>query len=304
MMKFKKFLASAMTGAMMLGLVATATPAVSAYAETSAKLGTSEATVFHLAQQSRDVPSGPAIDYKTMTVEVPSDDPFVIVKFYKDKDKLTKPSNTYVYPVTGSAVTIDLGFYKPGRKEAYIEYYGSGNTKTEIGHSILAKEVNKLKLKIDTTKDDFLAALNEKSSTKLESLEGYSYRPLYGTEWKDLSVFANNYKTAKVAGTTIVVRQNATENGPASAEVKLKIGGMAKAPTLKINYEKDTIGVDKVQYALVENAVNNNYRDPESKPLSFEDLKGKFDNPTEAFTIAVRTNKNGKVSMPSIYTCL
>ena len=42
MMKFKKFLAAAMTGAMMLGLAATAAPAVSAYADTNAKFVTYE----------------------------------------------------------------------------------------------------------------------------------------------------------------------------------------------------------------------------------------------------------------------
>lgn len=305
MMKFKKFLAAAMTGAMMFGMVATAAPAVSTYAGTNAKLGTSQAMVFHAAAREAETVSGSGVNYNTMTVAVSSTDPYVVVKYYKDATKLDKASNTYIYPTNGGSATIDLGFYKPGKKAAHIICYKSSDTTDtgKIAEFDLGVQADKLSLKVDTSKDTFLEALGS-SKTAITSLTGYSYRSLYGTEWKSLAEF--DYSTAKVAGTTIVVRKDATATQPASAEAKLKIGGMGKAPTLKITYEKDSIAVKNMEVALLKDVA---LQEADYKPMTDNKTFAKLAEDlgvtdlTKSFTIAVRTHKSGKTpSMPSFYT--
>jgi len=127
MMKFKKFLATAMTGAMMFGMVATAAPAVNAYAETNAKLETSGTTIFHAAARETETVTKSGISYEKMTLTIESTDPYVVVEFYKDFTKTEKVSNTYTYPNTNGTVVVDLGFFKPTKK-AGIRYYGSSLT--------------------------------------------------------------------------------------------------------------------------------------------------------------------------------
>lgn len=88
-------------------------------------------------------------------------------------------------------------------------------------------------------------------------LVNYSYRSLYGTTWDSLSNF--DFNSAKVAGTTIVVRQEAKDNNvlaaPASAEVKVKIPAIAKAPKITIDYAKGQINIgNKLEYGIVEAA--------------------------------------------------
>jgi len=315
MMKFKKFLAAAMTGAMMLGMVATAAPAVSTYAGTSVKSETPETMIFHSARTNTDEITGPAIDYKNMKLTIESNDPLVVVKFYKDAAKsgeTDKPSNTYTYSTTGGKVTIDLGFYKPGKKNAVLKCYGSNGELLEGYTFTLATAVDKLKIKADATKTDFYEAVADKSDPKItaEDVENYSYRSLNGAEWKPLKEFVDDcYSAARVAGTTIWIRKNATAEQPASAEVKVQIKGMTKAPDLKITYDKDVIKVKNMQVvSLADFVTKGEAAFDEVKPcnndLSFVQL-AKAVNLTgkeSSFSVVFRTNKSGKVSMSNVHT--
>lgn len=306
MMKFKKFLASAMTGAMMFGMVATATPAVSAYAETSAKLGTSETMIFHAAAREAETVTKSGISYDKMTLTIESEDPYVVVEFYKDFTKLEKVSNTYTYANTNGTVVVDLGFFKPTKK-AGIRYYGSSLTDEEK-KAIAVEPINvqegKFSVKVDASKDNFIDATKEKSknfSLTAENINDYSYRSLYATEWKELSKF--EFNTAKVAGTTIVIRKDATAEAPASPEVKVKIGASAKAPKVSIDYVKGTIkGVsEKQEIALLEGTAIETFTQKGTKNMTVDALaKAIGGDVNVGFTVVIRTNDGKKApSMPT-----
>lgn len=306
MMKFKKFLASAMTGAMMFGMVATATPAVSAYAETSAKLGTSETMIFHAAAREAETVTKSGISYDKMTLTIESEDPYVVVEFYKDFTKLEKVSNTYTYANTNGTVVVDLGFFKPTKK-AGIRYYGSSLTDEEK-KAIAVEPINvqegKFSVKVDASKDNFIDATKDKSknfSLTAENINDYSYRSLYATEWKELSKF--EFNTAKVAGTTIVIRKDATAEAPASPEVKVKIGASAKAPKVSIDYVKGTIkGVsEKQEIALLEGTAIETFTQKGTKNMTVDALaKAIGGDVNVGFTVVIRTNDGKKApSMPT-----
>ena len=309
MMKFKKFLASAMTGAMMFGLVATATPAVSAYAETSAKLGTSETMIFHAAAREAETVTKSGISYDKMTLTIESEDPYVVVEFYKDFTKTEKVSNTYTYPNTNGTVVVDLGFFKPTKK-AGIRYYGS-NLTDEEKKAIAVEPINvqeaKFSVKVDASKDNFIDATKDKSKNfalTAETIDQYSYRSLYATEWKELGELDEfEFNTAKVAGTTIVIRKDATEEAPASPEVKVKIGASAKAPKVSIDYVKGTIkGVsEKQEIALLEGKAIETFTQKGTKNMTVDALAKAIGGDVKVgFTVVIRTNDGKKApSMPT-----
>jgi hypothetical protein len=309
MMKFKKFLASAMTGAMMFGLVATATPAVSAYAETSAKLGTSETMIFHAAAREAETVTKSGISYDKMTLTIESEDPYVVVEFYKDFTKLDKVSNTYTYANTNGTVVVDLGFFKPTKK-AGIRYYGSSLT-DEKKKAIAVEPINvqegKFSVKVDASKDNFIDATKDKSknfSLTAENINDYSYRSLYATEWKELGELDEfEFNTAKVAGTTIVIRKDATEEAPASPEVKVKIGASAKAPKVSIDYVKETIKSvsEKQEIALLEGTAIETFTQKGTKNMTVDALaKAIGGDVNVGFTVVIRTNDGKKApSMPT-----
>lgn len=304
MMKFKKFLAAAMTGAMMFGMVATAVPAINVYAEGE--------TTDPSTPVAPNVPTGSetvtksGISYDKMTLTIESEDPYVVVEFYKDFSKLDKVSNTYTYANTNGAVVVDLGFFKPTKK-AGIRYYGSSLTDEEK-KAIAVEPINvqegKFSVKVDASKDNFIDATKDKSknfSLTAENINDYSYRSLYATEWKELSKF--EFNTAKVAGTTIVIRKDATAEAPASPEVKVKIGASAKAPKVSIDYVKGTIkGVsEKQEIALLEGTAIETFTQKGTKNMTVDALaKAIGGDVNVGFTVVIRTNDGKKApSMPT-----
>lgn len=305
MMKFKKFLAAAMTGAMMFGMVATAAPAVNAYAVEGETTDPSTPEVPDVPTGSETVTKS-GISYEKMTLTIESTDPYVVVEFYKDFTKTEKVSNTYTYPNTNGTVVVDLGFFKP-TKQAGIRYYGSKLTDEEK-KAIAVEPINvqeaKFSVKVDASKDNFIDATKDKSKNfalTAENIDQYSYRSLYATEWEELSKF--NFNTAKVAGTTIVIRKDATAEAPASPEVKVKIGASAKAPKVSIDYVKGTIkGVsEKQEIALLEGTAIETFTKKGTKNMTVTDLATAIGGDVKVGFIAViRTNDGKKApSMPT-----
>ena len=305
MMKFKKFLAAAITGAMMFGMVATAAPAVNAYAVEGDTTDPSTPEVPDVPTGSETVTKS-GISYEKMTLTIESTDPYVVVEFYKDFTKTEKVSNTYTYPNTNGTVVVDLGFFKPTKK-AGIRYYGSSLTDEEK-KAIAVEPINvqeaKFSVKVDASKDNFIDATKDKSKNfalTAKTIDEYSYRSLYATEWKKLSKF--EFNTAKVAGTTIVIRKDATAEAPASPEVKVKIGASAKAPKVSIDYVKGTIkGVsEKQEIALLEGKAIETFTQKGTKNMTVDALAKAIGGDVKVgFTVVIRTNDGKKApSMPT-----
>ena len=305
MMKFKKFLAAAITGAMMFGMVATAAPAVNAYAVEGDTTDPSTPEVPDVPTGSETVTKS-GISYEKMTLTIESTDPYVVVEFYKDFTKTEKVSNTYTYPNTNGTVVVDLGFFKPTKK-AGIRYYGS-SLNDEEKKAIAVEPINvqeaKFSVKVDASKDNFIDATKDKSKNfalTAKTIDEYSYRSLYATEWKKLSKF--EFNTAKVAGTTIVIRKDATAKAPASPEVKVKIGASAKAPKVSIDYVKGTIkGVsEKQEIALLEGKAIETFTQKGTKNMTVDALAKAIGGDVKVgFTVVIRTNDGKKApSMPT-----
>lgn len=251
MMKFKKFLAAVMTGAMMFGSVAMAVPAISVYAEDAA-----------VSAYTID------IDYKEYTATISSTtkaDPYVILEVVKD-DAGSKVSSTHSYEMNGaSSITIDLSFLKAA-KPSYLRVRGSSETVTSKVKTVNAMPA-KLGLKyasgqINGTKSDAeniaAAFANGKTKISKEDVEKdlYEFRTLYGGKYFQ-PISDLQQEIAEVAGTTIIVRKAAVDaedeknSAPASAEVKVKIAAAPKAPKVTIDYAKGIIKLPKKAQARV-----------------------------------------------------
>lgn len=291
MMKFKKFLAAAMTGAMMLGLAATAAPAVSAYADTNAKFVTSESTTFYAAANKTKSATGASIsiDYNKMTATITSNSPapYISLGVYTVKEGRTgttiKESKSYVYPNTENGITVDLGF--GSKKELYLYAYPN-NEKPDVATlsvedlTTVAAQPEKLSVKVDTKQDTLVAALNsggkakegktpitfvtssaitlaDNNGAESRTLDQYQYRSFFGAEWEDLSKF--NYDTARISGTKIVIRKKA-DNAPAGPETKVTISAAPNKKTAKITYKDGTVNLTgKMEIALVNGTTPSGY---------------------------------------------
>lgn len=246
MMKFKKFLVAAMTGAMMFGSVAMAVPMVSVYAEDAVSAYTIE------------------INYTDYTAKISSTtkaDPYVILEVVKDSSG-SKVSGTHAYEMKDGAqsITVDLSFLKAA-KASYLRVRGSSETVTSKVVTVNGMP-GKLSLKytsgkIDAKKTDpaenvAAAFSGSKTSISVADLNSglYEYHTLYGGEyWENLADLPQ--EMVEVAGTTIVVRKVADDSSaddkkaPASAEVKVKIPAAPKAPKVTVDYAKGTIKLPK-----------------------------------------------------------
>lgn len=313
MKKFKKFLATAMAGAMMLGLVATATPAVSTYADTNAKLETSKSTVFQEAAKLPRTSTNSAItvtspgaititvNYDTYTATLTSDsqDIYAFVDVYKSKKKdgaeavdwNGKPSS-YSYKFDGSTVSIDLSFLKATSLQG-IKVVGD---KSMAANQI---EINAQPAKLKSLKYEGGKFIQKSGSNTTEIVVGnYQYRGQYSSVWTELSEFNSTDHIA--AGTTIIIREK-VNGAPAGPEAKVKIQKAAAGPAVKIDYVKDTIDLKKTSEISVDGVefVSNIKVAGETAPKTIEALKGKVtpqmirdtfgkDGQT-AFTVFVRT---------------
>ncbi len=250
MMKFKKFLAAAMTGVMMFGMVATAAPAISAYAEGEAA-----------AKSKYSV----EVDYENFTATIKDttasasakSDIYVVLEVLKDKEG-TKVSSTHVYPVEevtvaeGETTTkffgavVDLSFLKAS-KEAYIRVHGNSE-KDSSDIVTVSPQAKKVAIKYTSGQETLLKALSiDKAAPTEEVLAAYEYRTLYGSNYSDLKDLDKDM--VEVAGTTLVVRSKAVPSGekaaPAGVEVKVKIPAAPKAPKVTIDYAKGTFKLPK-----------------------------------------------------------
>lgn len=250
MMKFKKFLAAAMTGVMMFGMVATAAPAISVYAEGEAA-----------AKSKYSV----EVDYENFTATIKDttagatakSDIYVVLEVLKDKEG-TKVSSTHVYPVEEFTVmegetekkffgaVVDLSFLKAS-KEAYIRVHGDSE-KDSSDIVTVSPQAKKVAIKYTSGQETLLKALSiNKAAPTEEVLAGYEYRTLYGSNYSDLKDLDKDM--VEVAGTTLVVRSKAVTTGektaPAGVEVKVKIPAAPKAPKVTIDYVKGIFKLPK-----------------------------------------------------------
>ncbi len=328
MMKFKKFLAAAMTGVMMFGMVATAAPAISVYAEGEAA-----------AKSKYSV----EVDYKNFTATIKdttasataASDVYVVLEVLKDKEG-TKVSSTHVYPVEEVTVpegesetkffgaVVDLSFLKAS-KEAYIRVHGDSE-KDSSDIVTVSPQAKKVAIKYTSGQETLLKALSiNKAAPTEEVLAGYEYRTLYGSNYSDLKDLDKDM--VEVAGTTLVVRSKAVTTGektaPAGVEVKVKIPAAPKAPKVTIDYVKGIFKLPKnAEAQIIFNEPDTTTRAAgELKSTSWKDLSittgdqaqilGLFEETkteamvealtTNGFTLVVRTKAGKKAaSNPAI----
>lgn len=241
MMKFKKLLAAAMTGAMVFGTMAGAAPAAAIYA--------AETTATKSAYTIE-------IDYETYTANISSttaSDPYVILEVLKDETG-SKTSATYTYAMNGNTeITVDLSFLK-ATKASYLRVHGSSETVTSDVVTVNAQP-EKIKLKYvsgqtDTSKAvaNNIEAAFATGGTKISAKDVedgvYEYHTLYGGA-SFVSLEELDQATTEIAGTTIIVRKAATDKAPAGAEVKVKISAAPKAPKVTVDYAKGSIKLPK-----------------------------------------------------------
>ena len=245
MMKFKKFLAAAMTGAMMFGMVATACPTISLYAAES-NTNRSDLTV--------------DIDYSRLvaTIESKSGDKYVLLEVLKiknDQPDGDKVSATYSYPLDAEGkVEVDLSFLNLSKVCAIQARGDADNMAKASEYKLIAKQAKKPSFKYTPNEkaDKSGLSVGKSFTTKEgeigeENVKGYEYKSLYGTQWENLTGF--DLDTAAMAGTTLMIRTAAVTTGenlaPVGAEVKVKIAAAPKAPKVKVDYGKGTIALPK-----------------------------------------------------------
>lgn len=322
----KKFFAKAMAFAMAAGLLAAAAP-VGAVRAGDPVEGTEAVKV-----------KG-EIDYinYTLTITPKTGDNYVFLEVLK-KEGDTKPGTIYPYPCKAGAVTIDLSFLKAA-KPSYIRIWGDKNTEkvsmTVSGQP--AKSKFKYTVKEAPVKDEADDAFAEKllkyykDSFGITGTGNYEFKPLYGHAWSDLADL--DLATAKVAGTTLVMREAAVESeaaaegkpavvgAPAGAEVKVKVSAMPKAPKVTIDYTKDTVKLPKkAQYGIIDANGDLKYVDCAAggaiAPSKILEEVGKAAGKTDTalteyveagiedgFTLVVRTKDDKKgVSLPAFVT--
>ena len=250
MIKFKKFLAAAMTGVMMFGMVATAAPAISAYAE-------GEAAAKSKYSVEVDYVNFTATIKDTTASATAASDVYVVLEVLKDKEG-TKVSSTHVYPVEEVTVpegesetkffgaVVDLSFLKAS-KEAYIRVHGDSE-KDSSDIVTVSPQAKKVAIKYTSGQETLLKALSiDKAAPTEEVLAAYEYRTLYGSNYSDLKDLDKDM--VEVAGTTLVVRSKAVPSGekaaPAGVEVKVKIPAAPKAPKVTIDYAKGIFKLPK-----------------------------------------------------------
>ena len=248
------------------------------------------------------------ITYANYTAEItPADssDKYVFLEVLKDQAG-TKVSATYCYPVNDGKAVVNLSFLKAA-KDQYLRAYGTTlNTDGTYKYSDITKvaaQPSKLSIKYDALK----GLIDGKTKEAIKIEDGYEFKSLYGSTWADLE--ANSLKGMEIAGNTIVLRKkavddttNTTKNVPASAEIKVKIPAIPKAPKVKIDYVKGTINFGKgTQYVKITDVETESkwVKNADSKPLELLDIIKKLDStattlPTSDISLVVRTAKTDK----------
>ena len=250
----KKFFAKALAFAMVTGLMATSAP-----------VGLGTQPVQALAAAST---SGPTIeiDYADYTATITlSGAKYLFLEVLKD-EKGKKVSGTYGYKADGGSVTVDLSFLKASKAQylrAYSDQVDENGAYVRGEITTVSAQPGKLKIKYDAVK-----GLVDDKKTELvlgdTGKEVYSFKTLYGSDWAPLTSTALTDKN--VAGTTILVRKTAVEKAadvagtPASAEIKVKIPAIPKAPKVTIDYVKGMVKLGKgTEYATLDNALQDKW---------------------------------------------
>ena len=271
----KKFFAKALAFALVMGTV-------SVY-------GSGIAAPISIVQAATDpVKATITVDYENYTATIKttnSTDTYVFLEVLKDQNG-TKVASTYCCAVGtvdgGKGAVIDLSFLK-ATKEQYVRAYG--NTLDSKGAYVysditkIAAQPAKLSIKYDPLN----GLVDGKTKEKLDITNvKYEFKSLYGSKWADLT--DTSLKGMEIAGNTIVIRKkadNATEGKkvPASAEVKVKITAIPKAPKVKIDYVKGTINFGKGTEYIKSAAITDStvwVKNADSKALPIADILTKL----------------------------
>ncbi|MBQ9119702.1 MAG: hypothetical protein IJY09_06570 [Lachnospiraceae bacterium] len=239
------------------------------------------------------------VSYKdyTATITTGSDARYAFLEVLKDEAG-TKVSGLYAYELTDNKIIVDLSFLKAAKK-SYIRVYNNTNMVPSAVTTIEALPA-KLKLKFVAGKNTVAESFeNNKVALNEKTLALYEYRTMYGTEWKSLAEF--DLANTIVAGTTLVVREKATNVAPAGTEVRVKVKAIAKAPKIGVDYTKGQIALKKgteinILYNNAELAEWVTISDGNAGKKSLEDLlklctelKSADDAIVNGFTLMVRT---------------
>lgn len=248
-MKLKKFLAAAMVSTLALGAVAApVTPVILAYADDAAA-----------SKVNTKITITPKYDSYSATITTANEgENYIFLEVLKKKSETEyKVSATYCYSVdtlkeNEKGVEVDLSFLKATTKQ-YIRAYGSLDMTSDAKYTAVTEikaQPAKSKLKFAEAQTEVGKAFKNGDAELGDKVANYSYRTLYGTVWNELSKL--NLANTTVAGTTLIVREDATADAPAGAEAKVKVKAIAKAPKVTVDYVKNTIPLKKdTQYRII-----------------------------------------------------
>ncbi len=246
MMKFKKFLAAAMMGTMMFGMVAAALPVSYAYA--------AETEVYR-----NDITL--SFDYEDLSVTVSSEkDTYIKLEVLKLSGETIKGVGSfYSYKLENGTITIDLSFLSLS-KDCMICVRGDSDLMAKRTEPVkIAKQEKKPSIKYGAQEDSTKpGSLSIKNSFTLRGADFdpalYQYKPLYGTSWNNMSELPID--TLSIAGTTLMIRkafvETAGSENVASAEAKVKIAAAPKAPKATVDYKKGVVTIpNKTEYKVI-----------------------------------------------------
>ena len=218
--------------------------------ETAEKLiikATSTATTSVSAEFEVIVGTGASfeIDYESMTGSISSngDDEFFFLEILKD-EKGEKPGTVYCYE-GDEATGIDLSFLKI-TKPVSLRVYGNKNP-NPLRIYTLAKQDKKPSIKYVAGKDTFYETFQlARENLTDKTVQTLEWSTQYGDVWSCFESLEDRMSSLTVAGSTILVRAiSPAWDAPATAEVKVKIAAVPKAPKVTLDYAKNSIKLPK-----------------------------------------------------------
>ena len=218
--------------------------------ETAEKLiikATSTATTSVSAEFEVIVGTGASfeIDYESMTGSISSngDDEFFFLEVLKD-EKGEKPGTVYCYE-GDDATDIDLSFLKI-TKPVSLRVYGNKNP-NPLRIYTLAKQDKKPSIKYVAGKDTFYETFQlARENLTDKTVQTLEWSTQYGDVWSCFESLEDRMSSLTVAGSTILVRAiSPAWDAPATAEVKVKIAAVPKAPKVTLDYAKNSIKLPK-----------------------------------------------------------
>lgn len=218
--------------------------------ETAEKLvikATSTATTSVSAEFEVIVGTGASfeIDYESMTGSISSngDDEFFFLEVLKD-EKGEKPGTVYCYE-GDDATDIDLSFLKI-TKPVSLRVYGNKNP-NPLRIYTLAKQDKKPSIKYVAGKDTFYETFQlARENLTDKTVQTLEWSTQYGDVWSCFESLEDHMSSLTVAGSTILVRAiSPAWDAPATAEVKVKIAAVPKAPKVTLDYAKNSIKLPK-----------------------------------------------------------